>query len=148
MSSSDKIDRCLELDRQICFPMYVASKEIIRKYTPLLKELDLTYTQYIVMLVLWEDERISMRKLGERLYLDSGTLSPVLLKMEKKGLISRIRGKDDERVMDVAITPKGVGLKVLARKVPKEMGDCLRLSPLEAAQLSRILKKILKKTTE
>lgn len=143
-----KDDKCLELDRQLCFPMYAASKEIIRKYTPLLRELDLTYTQYIVMMVLWENERISMRKLGERLYLDSGTLSPVLLKMEKKGLISRIRGKDDERVMDVAITPKGVGLKVLARKVPKEMGDCLRLSPLEAAQLSRILKKILKKTTE
>lgn len=100
------------------------------------------------MLVLWEDERISMRKLGERLYLDSGTLSPVLLKMEKKGLIVRERGKDDERVMDVAITPKGIGLKVIARKVPKEMGDCLKLSPLEAAQLLRVLKKILKKTTE
>lgn len=148
MPSIKRMDRCLRLDHQLCFPMYAASKEIIRKYTPYLKEIDLTYTQYIVMLVLWEQERISMRELGERLYLDSGTLTPLLVKLEKKGLLVRERSKTDERIMEITATDKGIGLKVKSRKIPKEIGKCLNLSPKEAYELSKILKKILKNTTE
>ena len=86
-----KDDKCLELGRQICFPLYAASREVTRRYKPFLDEIGLTYTQYIVMLVLWEEEKISMHELGERLYLDSGTLTPLLVKLESKGLISRER---------------------------------------------------------
>ena len=141
-------DRCLELDRQRCFPMYVASKEILRKYTPYLDELGITYTQYIVMLVLWGEEKISMRDLSKRVYLDSGTLTPLLDKLERKGLIERSRNKNDIRTVDIAITAKGVWLKVQAREIPKKIGKCLALSPREAYELSKILKKILKKTGE
>ena len=140
-------DKCLELDRQLCFPMYAASKEIVRKYTPLLEPLGLTYTQYIVMLVLWEDEVVTMRDLGDRLYLDSGTLTPLLDKLETKRLIKRSRNEDDERTLDIALTKKGMALKEDARKIPKKIGRCLRLSPREAYELSTILKKILKRTS-
>lgn len=138
-----KDDRCLELSRQLCFPLYAASKEVTRKYKPFLDALGLTYTQYIVMLVLWEEEKISMQKLGKRLYLDSGTLTPLLVKLEDKGLVERVRNKDDEREMIVMATQKGIGLKTEAREIPKQMGKCLNISAMEALQLKRILGKIL-----
>ncbi len=138
-----KEDRCLELSRQLCFPLYAASREVTRKYKPFLDKLGLTYTQYIVMLVLWEEEKISMHELGKRLYLDSGTLTPLLVKMEKRGLVERVRNEKDEREVIVAATEKGIGLKVEAREIPKAIGKCLKISPMEALQLRKILNKIL-----
>lgn len=139
-----KNDRCLELDRQLCFPLYAASREVIRKYKPFLDELGLTYTQYIVMLVLWEEEEISMHALGEKLFLDSGTLTPLLLKLEQKGLVERSRNKEDERELLVEVTDKGIGLKVQAREIPGKVGSCLNINPVEALQLKRILEKIIR----
>ena len=136
-------DRCLELSRQLCFPLYAASREVTRKYKPFLDELGLTYTQYIVMLVLWEEGTVTMQELGKRLYLDSGTLTPLLVKLENKGLIERKRNEKDVREMIVSVTDKGTGLKVRAREIPGQIGKCLNLSLKDAVQLKRILGKIL-----
>ncbi len=138
-----KEDRCLELGRQLCFPLYAASREVVRKYKPFLDELGLTYTQYIVMLVLWEEGKISMQELGNRLYLDSGTLTPLLVKLEEKGLVEKARNEKDVREIIVSITDKGVGLKVQAREIPGKIGKCLNISAIEAVQLKKILNKIL-----
>ncbi len=97
----------LKLESQICFPLYAASREIIKKYTPLLNELDLTYTQYVAMMVMWEVKEINVKDLGNKLYLDSGTLTPLLKNLESKGYVSRHRSKEDERVLLVSITKKG-----------------------------------------
>ncbi len=136
-------DWCIRLDNQICFPLYAAAKEITRKYKQLLDELDLTYTQYIVMLVLWEKERISMHELCQQVYLDSGTLTPLLVKLEKKGLVVREVNNEDERRREIHATPKGIGLKAQARKIPAQIGNCLGISTREAIELKRILMKIL-----
>lgn len=137
-------DECLRLDRQLCFPIYACSKEIIRKYTPLLEGIGLTYTQYIVMLALWEKDEISVRELGDRLLLDSGTLSPILEKLEGKGLLEREKVKGDERKVAIKLTDKGEGLRVPAREIPAKMGKCLNLSTEEAEKLGEILYKLLK----
>ena len=99
-----KNEELLKLDNQICFPMYVASKEIVRRYIPLLKELDLTYTQYITLLALWEKDHITVKELGERLYLDSGTLTPLLNKLENKGYIIKNKSDKDARELVVCVT--------------------------------------------
>lgn len=138
-----KDDKCLELSRQLCFPLYAASREVTRRYKPFLDEIGLTYTQYIVMLVLWEEEEIAMHELGKRLYLDSGTLTPLLLKLEGKGLVERRSNERDARELVIAITDKGAGLKVQAREIPGKIGKCLNLSLKDAVQLKRILGKIL-----
>ena len=138
-----KEDRCLKLDQQLCFPLYAAAREVVRRYKPFLDEIGLTYTQYIVMLVLWEEGEISMRGLGEKLRLDSGTLTPLLLKLEKKCLIEREVDERDARGLMIAVTEKGIGLKVQAREIPGKIGKCLDLSLRDAAQLKRILNKIL-----
>lgn len=140
--SSNKYD-CLKLQNQLCFPLYAASREIMRKYTPLLKPLDLTYTQYIVLMVLWEEKEISVGELGKKLFLDTGTLSPLLKSMEKKKLLTRTRGKADERMVSIVITEEGNALKEKALKIPEEMGGCITLSQEEAGQLYKILYKIL-----
>ena len=101
----------LKLENQICFPLYACSKEIVKRYTPFLEEIDLTYTQYITMMVLCERKEISVKELGEYLYLDSGTLTPVLKKLEQKGYVSRARDTHDERVLNVTITEDGEALK-------------------------------------
>ncbi len=133
----------LKLKNQLCFPLYAASREILRKYTPLLKEIGLTYTQYIVMMVLWEEKTLTVGDLGKKLYLDTGTLSPLLKSMEEKGLIVRSRDKTDERVVKVAITETGEALKEKAVSVPEEMGKCVNLSADEAQTLYGILYKII-----
>jgi len=133
----------LKLKNQICFPLYAASREITRKYTPLLKEIDLTYTQYIVMMVMWEEEKLTVGELGHLLYLDTGTLSPLLKAMEEKGLLTRTRQKGDERVVHVELTQAGKDLREKALKVPLEMGKCVNLSEEEAKTLYAILYKIL-----
>ena len=134
---------CLLLKNQLCFPLYAASREILRRYTPLLKELDLTYTQYIVMMVLWEEKKLTVGELGKKLYLDTGTLSPLLKAMEKKNLLRRTRDSVDERIVMIEITSEGEALKEKAASVPEEMGKCVNLSPDEAKTLYSILYKIL-----
>jgi DNA-binding MarR family transcriptional regulator len=134
---------CLKLENQLCFPLYAASREILRKYTPFLKELDLTYTQYIVMMVMWESKKLTVGDLGKKLFLDTGTLSPLLKAMEQKGLLTRTREKGDERVVKVEITPAGEELRERAVKIPEEMGKCINLSPEDSKNLYSILYKIL-----
>lgn len=133
----------LKLENQLCFPLYACSKEVVRRYKPFLDPLDLTYTQYITMMVLWEEKSVSVKDLGERLWLDSGTMTPVLKKLELKGYITRQRSADDERSVIVEITDKGEKLKEDARQVPLELGKCVKLSPEEAAQLHALLYKVL-----
>lgn len=134
---------CLLLKNQLCFPLYAASREILRRYTPLLKELDLTYTQYIVMMVLWEEQKLTVGELGKKLFLDTGTLSPLLKAMEKKNLLRRTRDSVDERIVMIEITQQGEALKDKAVSVPTEMGKCVDLTPDEAKTLYSLLYKIL-----
>lgn len=133
----------LKLDRQLCFPLYAASREIIKKYRPYLEEMDLTYTQYITMMVLWEKNSVSVKELGDRLYLDSGTLSPVLKSLEAKRYITRKRCCDDERILTVTITPTGDGLKKKALDIPGRISEDTGLSAGETEQLRSLLNKLL-----
>ena len=135
---------CLKLENQLCFPLYVVSKEIIRKYKPFLDEIDLTYTQYIVMMVLWEEKEINVKKLGERLFLDSGTLTPLLKKLENKKFIKRTKLEKDERNLIVSITSEGEKLKNKAISIPSNVSKCINLDNNEAVELYKILYKILK----
>ncbi len=137
------------LKNQLCFPLYACSREIIKQYRPHLEELDLTYTQYITMMVVWERQEISVRDLGKELYLDSGTLTPVLKSLEQKGLVSRTRSEQDERLLIVKVTPTGMELKERASAVPLKMAGCMNLTPEEMGELYRLLYKVLgKENTE
>jgi len=133
----------LLLENQLCFPLYACSKEIIKRYRPFLDELELTYTQYLVMLVLWERQSLSSKELGQALYLDSGTLTPVLKKLEEKGLLSRRRSGDDERNLIVSISEAGEELKHRAAQVPQSLASCVKLDESEARELYRLLYKFL-----
>lgn len=135
----------LKLDSQLCFPLYAASREVIKNYRPILDELDLTYTQYIAMMVMWEHKAISVKEIGSRLFLDSGTLTPVLKALEKKEYVNRRRSSEDERVLIVEITEKGEALREQAMAVPAKIAGCISLEPGEAMELYRILYKILGK---
>lgn len=139
---SDRYD-CLKLKSQLCFPLYACSKEIIRRYKPFLDEVDLTYTQYITMMALWENKSMNVRELGFSLFLDSGTLTPVLKKLENKGYIERKRSKEDERNLIVSVTDKGWELREKALSIPQSMSSCVNLEPGEASELYRLLYKIL-----
>ncbi len=139
----DKKYEALRLQNQLCFPLYAASREVVKKYTPALEKVGLTYTQYITMMVLWEEREISVKALGEKLFLDSGTLTPVLKALEKKGFVSRARSKADERVLIVTVTEEGMLLQEQALEVPASLSGCIDLAPEEAAALYRILYKIL-----
>lgn len=114
-------DEILKLENQVCFPLYALSREIIKLYTPLLDKFDLTYTQYVTMLVLWEHEQILFKDLAFRLHLDSGTLTPVLKKLESKGLVAKHRNKEDDRAVTVELTEKGRELKVEILEVPRQL---------------------------
>lgn len=142
MSDNDKYE-ALKLDNQLCFPLYACAKEIVRRYKPFLDDIDLTYTQYIAMMVLWEEKEINVKDLGGRLYLDSGTLTPVLKRLEQKGLISRQRDDKDERVLIASITQEGEGLKEKAVEIPYKMAGCVKLDAQEAKELYEILHKLL-----
>ena len=133
----------LKLENQVCFPLYACSKEVVRRYTPYLDELDLTYTQDLVRMALWEYGDQSVGELGERLYLDSGTLTPMLKKMEEKGYVERVRSSVDERRVNVCLTDAGSALKERAREVPISMGQCVNIAPEDAAELVRILRQVL-----
>ena len=134
---------CLKLKNQICFPLYACSKEIIRRYKPFLDEVDLTYTQYITMMALWENESMNVRELGSCLFLDSGTLTPLLKKLENKGYIMRSRSKEDERNLIVTLTDKRWKLRERMLSIPESMASCVDLEPQEAADLYRLLYKVL-----
>ena len=118
----------LLLDNQLCFALYSASNAIVRAYRPLLDKLDITYPQYLVLLVLWQQDEISLKQLGEQLFLDSGTLTPLLKRLESKGLIRRERNERDERLRVLKLTVEGNALKKLAADIPVQMRDQLRLS--------------------
>ena len=135
----------LKIENQLCFPLYACSREIIKQYKPFLDEIDLTYTQYIAMMDLWEHRTMNVKAMGEILFLDSGTLTPVLKKLESKGLITRQRSAADERNLVVTITEAGEALKEKAVTVPAEIARCSNLEPEEAALLYRILYKMLGK---
>lgn len=133
----------LKLENQICFPLYACSREIIKRYKPFLDEIDLTYTQYITMMVLWEKKSVTVKELGSSLYLDSGTLTPLLKKLEQKGYLTRRRSEEDERNLNVTITEAGEELKKRAVLIPERMSDCVALEPEEAKELYRLLYKVL-----
>jgi len=138
----------LELKNQLCFPVYALSREIVKKYRPYLDPLDLTYTQYIAMIVLWEVERINVKDLGERLYLDSGTLTPVLKSLESKGFITRKRNSSDERVLDVSLTEKGIALKDRAAHIPGELTKYVNFNHEEMRALYNAVYKLLERLKE
>jgi DNA-binding MarR family transcriptional regulator len=133
----------LKLKHQLCFPLYAASKELIKRYKPFLDELSLTYTQYIAMMILWEKKSVNVNELGKYLFLDSGTLTPMLKKMEQKGLIVRSRQGEDERRVLITVTPEGEALKDRAVNIPLKMAACLNISPEEAETLYTLLYKLL-----
>ncbi|MBQ8148028.1 MAG: MarR family transcriptional regulator [Lachnospiraceae bacterium] len=133
----------LKLENQLCFPLYVCSKEIVKRYKPFLDAIDLTYTQYIAMMVLWEHKEMNVKELGSYLFLDSGTLTPVLKKLEQKGYITRKRDSDDERVLHVAITEQGEALKDRAIEIPAQIGRCVQLELEDAQKLFEITYKLL-----
>ena len=133
----------LRLENQLCFPLYAASREVIRHYRPHLDALDLTYTQYITMMVLWAEREISVKLLGQRLYLDSGTLTPLLKSLEAKGFVTRTRSESDERIVLVRLTDAGLALQEKALSVPAGMRSCMRLTEDEAATLYKLLYKLL-----
>lgn len=142
MSEKDRYE-ALKLKNQLCFPLYACSKEVVRLYKPFLDEIDLTYTQYITMMVMWERKEINVKELGESLYLDSGTLTPVLKKLESKGYITRNHSKIDERSVMILLTEDGEVLKDKALTVPERVGKCLKLDKEEIGVLYKLLYKII-----
>ena len=137
-------DEIMKLENQLCFPLYAAARQVISLYTPYLKELGLTYTQYIVFLVLWEKDGVTVGELGRRLYLDNGTLTPLLKKLEAAGYITRSRDNNDERVVTVTLTDEGRALKEQAKEIPLRIGECVCLEEQEAAELYKLLYNMLK----
>lgn len=131
----------IRLKNQLCFPLYACSKEIIRQYRKPLEKLGLTYTQYVVMMVLWEDGGMTEGDLGKKVYLDSGTLAPLLKRMEKQGIINRVRPDDNERKLFISLTEKGEAMKEQALDVPKAMNGCIDLPEDELRELKRLLDK-------
>ncbi len=141
----DKIHECLKIENQLCFPLYAASKELIKSYKTFLAPLDLTYTQYITMMLIWEHKELTSKEIGNRLLLDSGTLTPVLKKLEAKKYITRNRQSEDERNLLVKITEEGENLQELAKVIPVEMVKSSALTDEEIATLYRLLYKLFTK---
>lgn len=133
----------LRLENQLCFPLYACAKELVRRYKPFLDPLGLTYTQYITMMLLWEHKSMSVKALGDCLYLDSGTLTPLLKRLEAKGYITRERSAADERSVFISISGAGEQLKLAAAEIPFKLGACVKLEPEEAIELRRLLAKLL-----
>ena len=133
----------LRLENQLCFPLYACAKEVVRHYKPSLDKLDLTYTQYIAMMVLWEEKSLNVKELGSRLFLDSGTLTPLLKKLEQKGYLTRHRCEEDERSLIISVTGEGMKLRERALAVPEQIAKCICLDPEEAMLLYKVLYKIL-----
>lgn len=134
----------LKLKNQLCFPLYACARKIVNAYTPELKPLGLTYTQYIVFMVLWEREEVTVGELGQTLSLDAGTLTPLLKKLEKEGYVTRARSEKDERVTMIRITEKGDALKEKCKDVPQKVASVMKsLETEEAMELYRLLYKLI-----
>ena len=133
----------MKLGHQLCFPLYAAARNVTGLYTPLLKPLGLTYTQYIVFLVLWEKDGVSVTEIGEKLMLDNGTLSPLLKKMELAGYVERRRCREDDRVVEITLTEKGRALQEEAKDIPLKAAGCIDLPPEKAQQLYALLYELL-----
>ena len=136
-------DTALLLDSQLCFPLYACAREVVKRYRPLLDEIGLTYTQYIAMMVLWETPCVSSKQLGRRLFLDSGTLTPVLKKLEAMGYVNRKRDEKDERNLILTLTEAGAALKARAARIPPQMASCIPLDPQDALGLYTLLHRLL-----
>ena len=133
----------MKLDRQLCFPLYAAARNVTGLYTPWLKPLGLTYTQYIVLLVLWEHDGVSVTEIGEKLMLDNGTLSPLLKKMEQVGYVARRRCREDDRVVEITLTEAGRALQEKAKEIPRNVAGCIELPPEKARELYTLLYELL-----
>ncbi|HAL02909.1 MAG TPA: MarR family transcriptional regulator [Lachnospiraceae bacterium] len=142
-TDTSSLDEALKLGNQLCFPLYAASRKIINAYTPILKPLGITYTQFIVFMVLWENDNLAVGEIGARLHLDNGTLTPLLKKMEKEGYISRKRSPQDERTVIISLTKDGLKMKDKARDIPKKIKNCVNLSSEDAGELYRILYQLI-----
>ena len=134
----------MKLDNQLCFPLYAAARNVTSLYTPWLKPLGLTYTQYIVFLVLWEKDGVSVTEIGEKLMLDNGTLSPLLKKMETAGYIERRRSREDDRVVEITLTEEGRSLQEKAKDIPANIACCINLPAEKARKLYELLYELLK----
>lgn len=132
-----------KLGDQLCFPLYLVAKEITGMYRPFLEELDITYSQYLVMMVLWENEGLTVNQIGEKLFLDSGTLTPLLKRLEAKSYIVRHRKKEDERVVEVFLTDEGNELQKKACSIPRKMQEKLNLSEVELLELKATVTKLM-----
>ncbi|HBH13753.1 MAG: Transcriptional regulator, MarR family [Clostridiales bacterium 38_11] len=138
----------LKLKNQLCFPLYASSRLIVRLYGPVLEPLGLTYTKYIVMLALWEKDNIGLKELGGILFLDSGTLTPLLKKLEIQGLVTRERNLEDERNINIKLTDRGKRLKETAKDIPAKIGSCINMSARDLKELHRLLHIILENNKE
>ncbi|MFI6435449.1 MarR family winged helix-turn-helix transcriptional regulator [Streptomyces sp. NPDC050759] len=146
-SADRQVEHSQLLDDQVCFALYAASRAVTARYRPLLDELGLTYPQYLVMLVLWEQDSISVRDLGTALQLESSTLSPLLKRLEAAGLLRRERRPDDERSVAIRLTEEGAALRERARAVPSAMGDAMGLTPDQDAVVKQLLRLITSNVT-
>ena len=144
---ADRYD-ALKLENQICFPLYACSKEVVKAYKPYLDELDLTYTQYITMMVMWEHKELRVKDVGKFLFLDSSTLTPLLKRLEEKGYVTRRRSTEDERDLIVTITDRGEALKERAVAIPERLSACVALDPQKAQELYALLYEVLGKLTQ
>ena len=133
----------MKLSNQLCFPLYAAARKVTALYTPFLSELNLTYTQYLVLLVLWEQDGIPVSEICRRLHLDNGTVSPLLKKLEKEGLLEKSRSPEDERVVLITLTDTGRALQERAKEIPGKVGSCVRLTPGKALTLYQLLYELL-----
>lgn len=137
------MDDLLKLDKQLCFSVYVLHREIMQRYRAILEKIDLTYPQYITMMALWEVDEQTVNQLGARLFLDNGTLTPLLKRLESKSLLTRTRSKDDERVVKIRLTPQGAKLKEKASCIPMEIFEALKLDYSDMTQLKTLAEKIV-----
>lgn len=148
MTADEQKEDMLRLKNQLCFPLYAASRRVVAAYHPILERIGLTYTQYVTMMVLWETSTITVKELGERLYLDSGTLTPLLKKLEAQGYITRARSKEDERVVVVTLTGDGLSLKEQALSVPEAMACRLNEKATFTSEEVECMRKALYKLLE
>jgi DNA-binding MarR family transcriptional regulator len=138
----------LKLTNQVCFPVYSLAKEIVNRYRPFLEEMDLTYPQYLVMLILWEESEQTVSELGTKLKLDSGTLTPLLKRLEQKNLISRIRSTKDERVVKISTTEEGEKLRIKAKGIPEQLAQSMQLKEEDLLLLKNVIETILLKINQ
>ncbi|MGJ1417266.1 MarR family winged helix-turn-helix transcriptional regulator [Sphingobacterium multivorum] len=137
------MDDLLKLDKQLCFSVYVLHREIMQQYRTILEEIDLTYPQYITMMALWENDEQTVNQLGAKLFLDNGTLTPLLKRLETKALLTRTRSKTDERVVKIKLTKQGLQLKEKANCVPMQIFEALKLDYADMVQLKALAEKIV-----